>query len=62
MMEPPGTPEVPAAQMVATTQRKSAVGMSTAMPSEYAAESVRTVIVIAAPPMLTVAPTGIETA
>ena len=61
MRDPPGTPEVPAAQTEDTTQRKTAVQRSTLIPSEYAAESVITVIVTAAPAMLIVAPSGIET-
>ena len=61
MREPPGTPEVPAAHIEATIERKMAVPKPTSIPSEYAAESVITVIVTAAPAMLIVAPTGIDT-
>ena len=60
--EPPATPEAPQADSAATTLSNNAVAMSTLMPSVCVAASVRTVIVIAAPPMLIVAPSGIETA
>ncbi|SUX83336.1 Uncharacterised protein [Citrobacter koseri] len=59
--EPPATPEAPHAHSDATTLSSSAVGRSTGIPSVYTAASVSTVIVIAAPAILTVAPSGMET-
>ena len=59
--EPPATPEAPHADTAASTERITAVGMSTEMPSVLAAASAITVIVTAAPPMLMVAPSGMET-
>ncbi len=59
--EPPATPEAPQAQRAATTLSSRAVGTSTAMPSVFTAASVSTVMVIAAPAMLMVAPSGMET-
>ena len=60
--EPPATPDAPHADNAATTDNNKAVGKSTAIPSVCAAASVNTVIVMAAPPMLMVAPSGIDTA
>ncbi len=60
--EPPATPDAPHADSAATILSSSAVGRSTLIPSVWVAASVRTVIVMAAPPMLIVAPSGIETA
>ena len=59
--EPPATPEAPQAPIVAITDRRIAVGTSTIIPKVCAAANVITVIVIAAPPMLIVAPNGIDT-
>jgi hypothetical protein len=58
--EPPATPETPQAASEATTHSSRAVGTSTLMPSVCAAASVITVMVMAAPAMLMVAPSGIE--
>ncbi|MNN92827.1 hypothetical protein D3C81_2111700 [compost metagenome] len=59
--EPPATPEAPQAQIAATTLSRIAVGMSTVMPRVCTAARVSTVMVIAAPAMLMVAPSGIDT-
>ncbi len=59
--DPPATPEAPQADSAATTLSRSAVGTSTSMPSVCVAARVSVVIVIAAPPILIVAPSGIET-
>lgn len=59
--EPPATPEAPQAQMAATTLSSTAVGRSTAIPRVCTAARVSTVMVIAAPAMLMVAPSGIDT-
>ena len=58
--EPPATPEAPHAPNVAITHKISADGMSTEMPSVFAAAKVIIAIVMAAPSMLIVAPKGIE--
>ena len=60
--EPPATPEAPQADSAATTDNNNAVGMSTEIPSVCVAARVSTVIVIAAPAMLIVAPNGMDTA
>ena len=60
--EPPATPEAPQAESAATMDNNNAVAMSTWIPSVCVAASVSTVIVMAAPPMLIVAPSGIDTA
>ena len=57
----PATPEAPQAHSEATTLSSSAVGRSTGTFSVCTAARVRTVMVIAAPAMLMVAPSGIET-
>src|SRR5690606_20765978 len=59
--EPPGTPEAPQAHTDASTHNKMAVGMSTAMPKVCAAAKLSTLMVIAAPAMLIVAPSGMAT-
>ena len=59
--EPPATPEAPQAEIDDTIQSKMAVGKSTSIPNVFVAASVNTEIVIAAPAMLTVAPSGIDT-
>ena len=59
--EPPATPEAPHAARVLRKERMSADGKSTATPTVFAAASVITAIVIAAPSMLIVAPRGMET-
>ena len=56
--EPPATPEAPQAQTAATTHSSKAVGTSTAMPSVCTAASDSTLMVMAAPAMLMVAPSG----
>ena len=58
--EPPAMPETPQAASEATTHSSRAVGTYTLMPSVCAAASVITVMVMAAPAMLMVAPSGIE--
>ena len=59
--EPPATPDAPQAHSDATTLSSSAVGRSTGIPSVCTAARVSTVIVIDAPAMFTVAPSGIDT-
>ena len=58
--EPPATPEAPQAPMVATRQRRKAVGMSTSMPRVWAAAKERTEMVTEAPAVFTAAPRGME--
>ena len=57
--EPPGTPDVPQAQTDATTHKSNAVKKSTSTPKLKAAAKDKTVIVMAAPAILMVAPSGI---
>ena len=59
--EPPATPDAPQAARVASTLKITALGISTAIPSVCAVASAITVIVIAAPSILMVAPSGIVT-
>lgn len=59
--EPPATPDAPQAQTAATTLSSTAVGRSTGIPRVCTAARVSTVMVIAAPAMLMVAPSGIDT-
>ena len=59
--EPPATPEAPQAESAARILKRIALGISTVIPKVLAAASVITVIVIAAPSMLIVAPSGIVT-
>ena len=59
--EPPATPEAPQAPSEATTLSTSAVQKSTCPPSVCTAAIVSTVMVMAAPAMLMVAPRGMET-
>ena len=59
--EPPATPEAPQAPMAARTLRISAVMGSTVMPRVWTTASVITVMVTDAPPMLMVAPRGMDT-
>ncbi len=59
--EPPATPEAPQAPRVATTLRNTALGKLTSMPRVWATARVITVMVTAAPFILTVAPSGILT-
>ncbi|MNH30934.1 hypothetical protein D3C79_912590 [compost metagenome] len=59
--EPPATPDAPQAQTAATMLSSTAVGRSTGMPSVCTAARVSTVIVMAAPAILMVAPSGIDT-
>ena len=59
--EPPATPEAPQAPSAAMTDRMMATGSSTGMPMVWTAARVMTVMVTAAPAMLTVAPRGMET-
>ena len=58
--EPPATPDAPHALTAERTDRMIAVGMSTWMPIVCAAIMAMTEIVTAAPPMLMVAPSGME--
>ena len=58
--EPPATPDVPHAPIVETMQSRNAVGRSMAIPSVWAAARDRTEIVMDAPAMLMVAPSGME--
>ena len=59
--DPPATPDAPHAAKVASTLRSSADAASGRTPSVCAAASAITVIVTAAPLMLTVAPNGTDT-
>lgn len=59
--EPPATPEAPQAESAARILKRIVLGISTVIPKVLAAASVITVIVIAAPSMLIVAPSGIVT-
>ena len=59
--EPPATPEAPQAEKVATMLRSSATGRETSAPTVLAAVSAKVVMTAAAPSMLMVAPSGIET-
>ena len=59
--DPPATPEAPQAAKVESTLRIKAVGMSTAIPIVCAQASVITDMVIAAPSILMVAPSGMDT-
>ena len=59
--EPPATPEAPQADTAASTQRMTPVTKSTWMPSVCAAAMAMTEMVTVAPPMLIVAPRGIDT-
>lgn len=58
--EPPATPLAPQAPRVATVQRRSAEKKLTSTPTVYAVQSESIAITTAAPPILTVAPSGIE--
>ena len=60
--EPPATPDAPHALTVATKLNSNAMPKSTWMPCVCAAASANTVIVIAAPAMLIVAPSGMDMA
>lgn len=53
--------EAPQAQILATTLNNTAVGKETSIPKVCTAANVNTVIVIAAPAILILAPNGIET-
>ena len=59
--EPPAIPDAPHAESVAKILNTIAVGMLTLIPSVYAAAKVITVIVIAAPSILIVEPSGMDT-
>ena len=59
--EPPATPEAPHAPSADMMDSRMAAGKETSMPSVLAAASVMIVMVMAAPSMLIVAPSGIET-
>ena len=59
--DPPAIPEAPQAEIAATTLRTKAVAKSTGIPKVFTAARVKTLIVIAAPAMLIVEPSGIET-
>ena len=58
--EPPATPEAPQAPTVAIMDNNNAIKISTSIPSVRAAARERIAIVIAAPDILIVAPSGIE--
>ena len=58
--EPPGTPEAPQAEIAARTHSRTAVTGSPAMPMVVAAAIAITVMVTAAPAMLIVAPSGMD--
>ena len=60
--EPPATPDTPQAARADTMQSSSAVGKSTLIPRVCVVASVITVMVIAAPHILMVAPNGMEIA
>ena len=59
--EPPATPEAPHAPRAETTDSNTAAGKDTLMPSVLQAARDMTVMVTAAPSMLMVAPSGMET-
>ena len=59
---PEGTPEAPQAASEAITQSNKACGRATAMPRVCAAARDKVLMVMAAPAILTVAPTGMVTA
>ena len=59
--DPPATPEAPHAERAARRLRMMAVGISTWIPRVKAVAIVITVMVIAAPSMLMVAPRGMVT-
>ena len=56
--DPPATPEAPVAAMVATTLSNKAEPKSTGIPKVWAAAKVNTLMVMAAPAILIVAPRG----
>ena len=56
--DPPATPEEPAAAKVATKLRRRVVGRSITIPNVWHTANVMTVMVIAAPAVLIVAPKG----
>ena len=59
--DPPATPEAPQAESVARRLKIIAVGKLTSIPMVWAAASVMTVMVMAAPFILMVAPRGMVT-
>ena len=59
--EPPAIPEAPQAEIAATILSTKAVAKSTEIPSVLTAARVKMLIVIAAPAILMVDPSGIET-
>ena len=59
--EPPATPEAPHAPKADMMDSRMAAGTETCMPSVLAAASVMMVMVMAAPSILMVAPSGMET-
>ena len=59
--EPPATPEAPQAPKADIMESNTAAGTETCMPSVLAAASVMMVMVMAAPSMLMVAPSGMDT-
>ena len=59
--EPPATPDAPQAQTADTKHNNKAEPKSTGMFKVWAAASVKTLMVQAAPAILMVAPNGIET-
>ena len=58
--DPPATPDAPAALAAASTHMMSAVPKETSMPRVVAAARAIVEMVMAAPAMLTVEPSGIE--
>ena len=59
--DPPATPDAPQADTAASTHRMTAVTGSTARSMVWQAAMVMTVMVTAAPAMLIVAPSGMDT-
>ena len=59
--DPPATPDAPQALIAARILRMRAVPKSTGIPKVWTAAKVRTEIVTAAPAILIVAPSGMET-
>ena len=59
--DPPATPDVPQAEKVETTLSRMAMGSDTGTPVELAAVKANVVMTAAAPSMLMVEPSGIET-
>ena len=58
--DPPATPEAPAALAAASTHMISALGIDTSIPRVFAAARAIVEMVMAAPAIFTVAPSGME--